>query len=82
LDAILAIDNPNGVAETDNGRIIFISLPMACQSLRNVYPGLGRLLLGRLLNLGLVGLGYMCRSFKCHAASKEKALEKGRSKSG
>jgi hypothetical protein len=42
LDAVFAIDNPNGVAEPDNGRIAFISLPMACQSLGKVYPGLAR----------------------------------------
>ena len=45
LDAVFAVDNPNCVAEPDSGRIAFISLTMARESLRNLYPAPARLFL-------------------------------------
>ena len=74
---VAAFDNPNGVVEPDNSRIGFISFSMACQSLRKVYPGLGSFSLVRLLNLGFVRLGYICRGFQCHQSSKRKGPRRG-----
>jgi hypothetical protein len=54
LDAVLAIDHANRIAKPDNSWIAVVPLPMACGSLRDVYPSLARLWdgCGYLLRLG------------------------------
>jgi hypothetical protein len=58
LDAVLAFDDPNRIGKLSNDWIAFIPLPMAFQSLKNVYPRPGSLYLGGLLRFEFVSFGY------------------------
>jgi hypothetical protein len=71
LDAVLAIDNANRIAKPDNSWIAVIPLPMACGSLRDVYPSLARLW------GGCLGYTFVRLWFLFHQSSKKKRPSKG-----